>query len=140
MTPEQAMSAVAPVLLGAPLTAPTSFIQNCAQLASATLLYYDHALTFPAELRAIWTRGRGRGAWAFVFIRYLAFIAYILVAIINLVPLSSHACIAFGTARQWLLLVSIVVVACKCVLQKPASSSIDELGCRYLDGEDICTL
>jgi hypothetical protein len=126
MTPEQAMYVVAPLLLGAPLTAPNSFIQNCAQLASATLLYYDHALTFPAELRAIWTSGRGRGAWAFVLVRYLAFIAYILVAILNLVPLSSHACIAFGTTRQWLLIVSIVIVACECVLQEPASSGIDK--------------
>jgi hypothetical protein len=92
--------------------APRSFLQNCAQVASVALLYYDHALTLPAE-RRLWARGGGRGAWALALNRYLAVGTYIPVAVLNFVPLGAAACSAFSAARQWLLVLSVLIVGCK---------------------------
>jgi hypothetical protein len=94
--------------------APThSFLQDCAAAASAVILFYDHIITFADELRLVWFRMSGKSLWLFLLNRYLAFAAYIPIAVLIWVPLSQAGCSRFLVVRQGLLVLSALVISCE---------------------------
>jgi hypothetical protein len=92
---------------------PSRFLQDCAQIVSFVVLYYDHALTFPEEVRIIWSRMSWKGSWIYLANRYLSFAAYITVAVANWTPLSTAACNRYLLFREGLLVLSTAIVTCE---------------------------
>jgi hypothetical protein len=91
-----------------------SFVQNCVLLASVVLVYYDHALTFPDEVRVVWSRTSWKGTWLFLLNRYLTFATYVVVVVFNWAPFSETTCALFLLCREGVFVVATVIVTCEC--------------------------
>ncbi|KAJ7076505.1 hypothetical protein B0H15DRAFT_864063 [Mycena belliarum] len=74
------------------------------------ILYYDHLLTFPAEVAYIWRRPKSRSAYWFFLNRYLNFFSTLPVTVFNFVRFDHAVCTKYAFFRQVLLVVQVVVV------------------------------
>jgi hypothetical protein len=113
MSPEEAMCAASTNSPNYVLTF-SSFVQKCVQVASVVLVYYDHTLTFPDEVRVVWSRISWKGTWLFLLNRYLTFVTYIIVAVYSWTPFSETSCALFLVSREGVFVVSTAVVTCEC--------------------------
>jgi hypothetical protein len=97
------------------------FLINCVQIASFTLLAYDHVLTLPSEIRVIWSRPiRKLGVWLFLINRYYGLAVSIFgnlsaVATDNFAPFDETQCRLLLAVRPVLLLPSALVVGCELI-------------------------
>jgi hypothetical protein len=77
-------------------------------------LFYDHALTFPTELRVIWRRPLGKGAWLFLLNRYIAFFGNLPnIVLEHFVILDEAGCRHYLLLRECVLLSSVLVIGCE---------------------------
>ncbi|KAJ7628746.1 hypothetical protein FB45DRAFT_919155 [Roridomyces roridus] len=79
-------------------------------LCAIVVLYYDHALSLPAEITYIWRRPKTRSALWFLLNRYLTFFATIPVTALNFVQFNHQSCGQYALFRQILLVVQVIVV------------------------------
>jgi hypothetical protein len=138
MTPEGALCVLRLRCFALVLT-PRRFLQNSAQAAAVVILYYDHLLTFPAEVRVIWHRGARRATWAFLLLRYLSFVIYVPIVIFSFVPLGPAACQAYFDARQGVLVLSLLIVAGAHILKQSRNRSSLLLD-RDPFGKNVCVV
>lgn len=58
-----------------------SLIHNYVHVAAITCLFYDHLVTFDAEVTYIWGRPKSIGVYSFLVNRYFAIVANIIIVI-----------------------------------------------------------
>ncbi|KAI0264641.1 hypothetical protein BC834DRAFT_970590 [Gloeopeniophorella convolvens] len=59
------------------------------QVAALSFLYYDHVLTFPAEVSRMWSQPISKNTLLFFLNRYVAFLGNIAVAVITFAGVST---------------------------------------------------
>ncbi|ESK81153.1 hypothetical protein Moror_14890 [Moniliophthora roreri MCA 2997] len=82
-------------------------------LFGITLLYWDHILTFPAEVKYIWRCPRRASSYIFFLNRYFTALTNVVVIISRLGPkafLESSNCPAFQKVRDGIVVVAQVIV------------------------------
>ncbi|ESK82501.1 hypothetical protein Moror_14406 [Moniliophthora roreri MCA 2997] len=82
-------------------------------LFGVTLLYWDHILTFPAEVKYLWKRPRAISGYMFFLNRYFTALTNIVVIISRLGPkslLESSSCLPLQKIRDIVVVVAQVIV------------------------------
>jgi hypothetical protein len=88
------------------------FTHTCAQAFALTLLYYDHILTFPAEVSHMWSQPISANTLLFLSNRYVALFGNTIVPITNFSGLiDSTSCTSATHVRQALMVLSQVLVS-----------------------------
>ncbi|KAI9459158.1 hypothetical protein BJY52DRAFT_384140 [Lactarius psammicola] len=90
-----------------------TFTHSYAQVFALSLLYYDHVLTFPAEVSHIWSQPISPNTLLFLLNRYVAFLGNIVVPVVGFSGLISlkPSCTSATYVRQSLLVLSQVLVS-----------------------------
>ncbi|KAH8998017.1 hypothetical protein EDB92DRAFT_1317246 [Lactarius akahatsu] len=60
-----------------------TFTHSCAQVFAISVLYYDHVLTFPAEVSHVWSQPISVNTLLFLLNRYVAFLGNVAVPLIG---------------------------------------------------------
>ncbi|KAJ7049565.1 hypothetical protein C8F01DRAFT_754157 [Mycena amicta] len=84
---------------------------NYFHFISLTILYYDHLLTFPAEVQYFWKQRKGSSFFVFVGLRYFSLLANIAVILLNLGGVPYEVCDLWNNASAVFLLVQCIAVA-----------------------------
>lgn len=88
------------------------FTHSYAQVFAISLLYYDHILTFPAEVSHVWSQRISAITVLFLLNRYVAFFGNMVVPMITFSGLiSSTSCTSATYVRQGLLVLSQILVS-----------------------------
>lgn len=89
-----------------------AFTHSCAQVFAISVLYYDHVLTFPAEVSHVWSQPISVNTLLFLLNRYVAFLGNVAVPLIGFSGLISlTSCTSATYVRQGLLVLSQVLVS-----------------------------
>ncbi|KAH9015855.1 hypothetical protein EDB84DRAFT_1525191 [Lactarius hengduanensis] len=89
-----------------------TFTHSCAQVVAISVLYYDHVLTFPAEVSHVWSQPISVNTLLFLLNRYVAFLGNVAVPLIGFSGLISlTSCTSATYVRQGLLVLSQVLVS-----------------------------
>ncbi|KAH9063244.1 hypothetical protein EDB87DRAFT_1708483 [Lactarius vividus] len=97
-----------------------TFTHSYAQVFAISVLYYDHILTFPAEVSHIWSQPISLNTLLFLLNRYVAFLGNITVPLVGfsglisstwIVNLADPSCAPATYVRQGLLVLSQVLVS-----------------------------
>ncbi|TFK47502.1 hypothetical protein OE88DRAFT_1810978 [Heliocybe sulcata] len=87
------------------------YIQNCIHILSATILYYDHAMTLPAEISHVWSRHRIGTQFLFLLNRYFTFFVNIVVTVFSFHDFPPARCRIFVIFRELSLIASTGIVS-----------------------------
>ncbi|KAJ7677655.1 hypothetical protein B0H17DRAFT_1079001 [Mycena rosella] len=105
-----ATSTLEPLLEGSRSLPSTRPLLLYFYFCAIVVLYYDHLLTFPAEVAYIWRRPKSRSAYWFFLNRYLNFFSTVPITVFNFVQFDHDSCTKYALSRQVLLVVQVVVV------------------------------
>ncbi|KAH8993603.1 hypothetical protein EDB86DRAFT_2928760 [Lactarius hatsudake] len=89
-----------------------TFTHSYAQVFAISVLYYDHLLTFPAEVSHVWSQPISINTLLFLLNRYVAFLGNVAVPLVGFSGLISlTSCTPATYVRQGLLVLSQVLVS-----------------------------
>lgn len=88
-------------------------LHNYLHMIAMSFVYWDHLITFDAEIEYLWKQPKTPSARLFFLNRYLAFFGNICVTVLVFTTISVTSCRHYNLVRQVLLIISQIIV---CIL------------------------
>lgn len=88
-------------------------LHNYLHMIAMSFVYFDHFITFDAEIEYLWKQPKTPSARLFFLNRYLAFFGNICVTVLVFTTISVTSCRHYNLVRQTLLIISQIIV---CIL------------------------